>query len=100
VIFVVRGAGERPTGVRVALVRRTPTLLAQDERQVDVFCEGDASAAQRLRDEGLHVVALHDGWYPDDHQGGVAVWGQARFWEVRATPFDVTTKFNSEAYDS
>jgi hypothetical protein len=86
-IFVVRGAGERPPGVRVALVRRTPGLYGED-----LFCEGDAAAAQRLRDAGLQVVALHDGWYADDHQGGVAVWGQGRYWEVRSTPFNVTER--------
>jgi hypothetical protein len=86
-IFVVRDAGEWPPGVRVALVRRTPGFPG-----LDVFCEGDAAAAQRLRDAGMEVVALHDGWYADDHHGGVAVWGQGRYWEVRDTPFDVRAR--------
>jgi hypothetical protein len=34
-------------------------------------------------------VSVHDGWYADDTGGGVAIWGQGRFWEVRDTPFTV-----------
>jgi hypothetical protein len=35
------------------------------------------------------IVPLHDGWYPDELGGGVAVWGNGRYWEVRSSPFDV-----------
>jgi len=34
-------------------------------------------------------VPVHDGWYADDTGGGVAIWGQGRFWEIRDTPFTV-----------
>ena len=37
----------------------------------------------------LNVVPVHDGWYADDTGGGVAIWGQGRFWEIRDTPFTV-----------
>jgi hypothetical protein len=38
---------------------------------------------------GLKVIPVHDGWYADDTGGGVAVFGQGKFWEVRDTPFSV-----------
>ncbi|MDQ2804052.1 MAG: hypothetical protein M3Y41_15770, partial [Pseudomonadota bacterium] len=50
------------------------------------FCTGDLDAA---RAAGLSVFPVHDGWYADDTGGGVAVWGQGRYWEVRDTPFTV-----------
>jgi hypothetical protein len=34
-------------------------------------------------------VALADGWYAEDGGGGVAIWGQGRYWEIRDTPFTV-----------
>jgi hypothetical protein len=54
-----------------------------------MFCVGDADAGERLTAAGWTVVPVHDGWYADDHTGGVAVWGNGRYWEVRNTPFDV-----------
>jgi hypothetical protein len=92
-IFIVCGPRvEPPPGVRVVLVRRTPPLVADGDRQVDFFCVADDTAPERLRAEGWPVVAVHDGWYADDDQGGVAVWGQGRYWEVRPTPFDVVRR--------
>jgi hypothetical protein len=38
---------------------------------------------------GLTVVPVHDGWYANDTGGGVAIFGQGKFWEVRDTPFTV-----------
>jgi hypothetical protein len=58
----------------------------------DLFCVGDEEAPERLRAQGWNVVLLHDGWYADDEGGGVAVWGNGRYWEVRATPFDVIAR--------
>jgi hypothetical protein len=46
----------------------------------------------------LPVVLVHDGWYADDHTGGMAIWGQGMFWEVRDTPFTVKQACGSEAW--
>ena len=48
------------------------------------------AALQAMRDRGWSLVALRDGWYADDGEGGVAVWGQGAYWEVRDTPFSVS----------
>ena len=92
-IFVVRidVDGQPPPDPLLRIVRRraTPPLVALAAGQQDVFCVGDDAAPDRLRAQGWNVVPLHDGWYADDAEGGVAVWGNGRYWEVRATPFDV-----------
>ena len=92
-IFVVRTVQGQPpphdTSVRIVLARATPALVAVAPGQRDVFCVGAEDGPDRLRAEGWNVVALHDGWYADDQAGGVAVWGNGRYWEVRVTPFDV-----------
>ena len=77
------------TDVRIALVRRTPSLVADSEGQTDLFCVGDEAAFDRLRERGWTIVRLHDGWYADDGEGGVAIWGQGAYWEIRDTPFSV-----------
>ena len=85
-MFIIRTEGERPAGegLSLRLTRRTPPLASGGTH--DFFCVGDPDAA---RARGLNVVAVHDGWYADDTGGGVAVWGQGRFWEIRETPFIV-----------
>lgn len=90
-MFVVRTRGERPPeqGVRIKLVRRTPEIVRDSPDQVDFFCVGPDDAPERLRAEGWSVVNLHDGWYQADDEGGVAIWGQGAYWEVRDTPFSV-----------
>jgi hypothetical protein len=75
--------------VRIALVRRTPSIVANAEGQHDLFCVGDEAALERLAAGGWTTVALRDGWYQDDGEGGVAIWGQGRYWEIRDTPFSV-----------
>ena len=55
----------------------------------DLFCLGDEAAASELRGRGWNVVTLSDGWYQDDQGGGVAIWGQGAYWEIRDTPFTV-----------
>jgi hypothetical protein len=86
VIFAVRTRDVRDVnaGVRVVHTRTHPTGEGRD-----LFCVGPEELVQRLRDDGRPVVALHDGWYPDELGGGVAVWGNGRYWEVRSSPFDV-----------
>jgi hypothetical protein len=81
-MFIIRSAGEPPSGFNVRLTRRTPNSSGT----LDFFCDGDPAAA---KDQQLNVVTLHDGWYADDTGGGVAIWGQGRFWEIRDTPFIV-----------
>jgi len=85
-IFIIRTMGETPagTGFAVRLTRRTPALASGGTH--DFICDGDPEAA---RGQKLNVVAMHDGWYADDTGGGVAVWAQGRFWEIRETPFIV-----------
>jgi hypothetical protein len=90
-MFVVRTRGERPSdpAVRIALVRATPSIVPDSTGQTDFFCVGDDAAPDRLREQGWQVVTLRDGWYQGDDEGGVAIWGQGHFWEVRDTPFSV-----------
>jgi hypothetical protein len=85
-IFIIRTSGETPAseGFTIRLTRRTPASASGGT--LDFFCDGDPEAARQRR---LNVVTLHDGWYADDNRGGVAVWGQGRFWEIRDTPFTV-----------
>ncbi len=85
-MFIVRTSGETPAGCgfEIKQTRATPALATGGTR--DFFCEGDLDAA---RGQDLNVVPVHDGWYADDTGGGVAVWGQGQFWEVRDTPFHV-----------
>ncbi len=75
-MFIVRTAGAKPD-LAVKMTRRTP----DGSGTTDYFCIGEA--------EGLPIVAVHDGWYADDTGGGVAIFGQGKFWEVRDTPFSV-----------
>ena len=82
-MFIVRSNGAAPAGVSIKMRRRTPWSL---KNETDFFCVGDSES---LRAQSLTVVAVHDGWYPDDSGGGVAIFGQGRFWEVRDTPFTI-----------
>jgi hypothetical protein len=93
-MFIIRTSGEAPSGIGFAirLTRRAPTLVASG--RLDFFCDGDLEAAQG---QGLNVVPVHDGWYADDAGGGVAIWGQGRFWEIRDTPFIVRESSNDAA---
>jgi len=86
-MFIIRtGSAAAPSGSRFSVrqTRRAPPLASGGTH--DFFCEGDMEAA---RASGLNVVPIHDGWYADDTGGGVAIWGQGRFWEIRDTPFTV-----------
>ncbi len=87
-MFIVRteSATLDAPGCAVKMVRRTPAIVPGGAGMTDHFCEGEPDAA---RAAGLAVVAVHDGWYADDTGGGVAVFGQGKFWEVRHTPFSI-----------
>ena len=76
--------------MRVVLARRTPSYVDGGRGQLDFFCTGDEDARARLETGGWTVIGCHDGWYADDHQGGIAVWGGGRQWELRDTPLHVT----------
>lgn len=82
-MFIIRTDGAAPD-LPSKLTRRTPALVARHAGQVDHFCLGEPAAA---RAAGHDVVPLHDGWYADDTGGGVAIWGQGEYWEIRTTPF-------------
>jgi hypothetical protein len=85
-MFIIRTNGEQPSGsgFTIRLMRCTPAIVSGGTR--DFFCEGDPETAKT---QHLNVVAVHDGWYADDTGGGVAIWGQGQFWEIRDTPFTV-----------
>ena len=83
-IVRVRDGGPRPPLMK--MIRRTPPIVPDSAGMVDFFCVGDPDAA---RATGITVVPVHDGWYADDIGGGVAIWGQGLYWEVRETPFRV-----------
>lgn len=76
-------------GIRVVLTRRTPSEVDGGRTQLDVLCAGDEDARTRLQARHPLVIACHDGWYADDQQGGIAVWGGGPHWEVRDTPLHV-----------
>jgi hypothetical protein len=75
--------------VAVKLVRTTPELVRTANDQRDFFCIGSDDLIDELRQRGWTIVPLHDGWYANDTGGGVAVWGDGRFCELRDTPFSV-----------
>jgi len=90
-MFIVRstGAQPEPPGVQVKLSRKTPSNLPGAEGKTDFFCVGEVAAMTALRAAGWIVVELHDGYYEDGLGGGVAIWGQGRYWEIRGDPFTI-----------
>jgi hypothetical protein len=104
-MFIVRTAGEAPSlpSLQIKLRRKTPEIVANAIGNTDYFCVGDTEHLSALQTEGYEVVELRDGWYADDAEGGVAIYGQGRYWEVRDTPFTVREAAgpvpNSEAGD-
>lgn len=96
-MFIVRTDGAAPStaDIAVKLRRATPPIVPQAAGKTDFFCVGGPPAMTVLRDAGATVVALHDGYYEDGKGGGVAIWGQGRFWEIRDTPLTVTEAVGS-----
>ena len=90
-MFIVRSDGKRPdaAGLAVKLARKTPAIVRDAAGMTDFFCVAEAAAMAALREAGWNVVALHDGYYEDDSGGGVAIWGQGRYWEIREEPLTV-----------
>lgn len=94
-IFIVRIAVERVPPLNVKMVRQTPAIVPDGAGLVDFFCLGDPEAAKAA---GWPIVPVHDGWYADDASGGMAIWGQGLFWELRSTPFTVVEACGPEAW--
>jgi hypothetical protein len=90
-MFIVRSAGLPPDmpGIAVKLSRDTPPIVKDGAGKTDFFCVGEAEAIAALRDSGWQIVELRDGYYEDGRGGGVAIWGQGKYWEIRDTPFTV-----------
>jgi hypothetical protein len=90
-MFIVRSAGLRPDmpGITVKLSRDTPDIVTDGTGKTDFFCLGAEAAIAALRDSGSRVVELRDGWYEDGRGGGVAIWGQGKYWEIRSDPLTV-----------
>ena len=90
-MFIVRSTGAQPEapGIQVKLRRKTPPNLPDAAGKTDFFCVGEAEAMAALGASGWTVVELHDGYYEDGLGGGVGIWGQGRYWEIRDTPFTV-----------
>ena len=94
-IFIIRSDSGRVPPLDIKMVRQTRCIVGDAAGRVDFFCLGDAVAA---RAAGWTVVPVHDGWYADDGSGGMAIWGQGMFWEVRDTPFTVRQACGPEAW--
>jgi hypothetical protein len=94
-IFIVRTSAGRVPPLDVKMVRKTPAIVPDSPGRVDFFCLGDPEAAKTA---GWPVVPVHDGWYAGDDGGGVAIWGQGMFWEVRDTPFTIKEACGPEAW--
>jgi hypothetical protein len=90
-MFIVRSAGPRPetAGIAVKLSRDTPPTVKNGAGKTDFFCVGEEAAMATLRDPGWQMVELRDGYYEDGRGGGVAIWGQGRYWEIRSEPLTV-----------
>lgn len=90
-MFIVRGIGGVPArpGLRVAVTRKTPSVIPNAADKSDYFCIGEANDIAALREAGCEIVELRDGWYADDTGGGVGISGHGRYWEIRDTPLTV-----------
>ena len=90
-MFIVRSAGKRPAvaGIEVKLSRTTPPNVPKAKGKIDFFCVGEADAMAALRASGWTIVELHDGYYEDGVGGGVGIWGQGKYWEIRDTPLTI-----------
>src|SRR3954447_26381273 len=90
-MFIVRSTGAQPEmpEIAVKLSRNTPPTVQEGTGKTDFFCVGEAAAMAALRDSGWQVFELRDGYYEDGRGGGVAIWGQGKYWEIRSEPLTV-----------
>jgi hypothetical protein len=94
-IFIIRTATAAAPPFDIKLTRQTPATVPNSANHRDHFCLADPEAATQA---GWQVTPVHDGWYADDQGGGMAIWGQGMFWEVRDTPFTVHQACGPEAW--
>jgi hypothetical protein len=94
-IFIIRTNAGGPPPLDIKMTRKTPAIVANGDNTTDYFCLGDP---EEVKD--WPVVPVHDGWYADDNTGGMAIWGQGMFWEVRDTPFTIKQACGSEAWSA
>ena len=94
-IFIIRTEAGLVPPLDIKMVRQTPAIVADSIGLQDFFCLGDPEAAKA---DGWPVVPVHDGWYADDGPGGMAIWGQGMFWELRDTPFTIKQACGPEAW--
>ena len=94
-IFIIRTETGKAPPLEAKMVRKTPAIVPDSAGKIDYFCPGDPEAAKT---RGWLVVPVHDGWYAGDSGGGMAIWGQGMFWEVRDTPFTVKEACGPEAW--
>src|SRR5262249_31842863 len=101
-MFIVRSNGAEPKmpGLEIKLSRRTPDYVPDTAGKTDFFCVGEAESMAALRAAGWTIVELHDGYYEDGRGGGVAIWGQGRYWEVRSEPLTVTEAVGPSSDDA
>jgi hypothetical protein len=92
-IFIIRTNAGAPPPLDIKMTRKTPAIVPNSTNHTDYFCLGDPETATQFP-----VVPVHDGWYADDATGGMAIWGQGMFWEVRDTPFTIKQACGSEAW--
>src|SRR3954453_17084738 len=90
-MLIVRSAGHRPEtpGIMVKLSRDTPRTVKDGAGKTGFFCVGEEAAIASLRDSGWQIVELRDGYYEDGRGGGVAIWGQGKYWAIRSEPLTV-----------
>ena len=90
-MFIIRTNGAAPQNADIAVKasRSTPEIVPGGQGKTDYFCVAEPEAIEALKGRSVPVVNVHDGYYEDGKGGGVAVWGQGRYWEIRDTPFTV-----------
>ena len=90
-MFIIRSSGElrQAPDIHVKLSRTTPAIVPDATGKIDFFCLGSAETMATLRTAGWVIIELHDGYYEDGSGGGVAIWGQGKYWEIRDTPFTI-----------
>lgn len=90
-MFILRDrTGIVPDVIRSSIKASRPTpAYADPHGGTDYFVAADKETGNALEIQGHEIVWLRDGWY-EVGAGGVAIWTDATFWEVRNTTFTVS----------